>query len=301
MDMEVMNENYVDTVENFNKVRTFLSQMIARTGKLQTWEFVRFEFWRENEAGKSKDPHFMENNAHLWKDEAGEVVGLFISESGGEFFSLIVDPDYPHLAPEMAVWAKNVWGKGKKNLNTDCYEHSLEVQAILDCGFVRHSPIGYTRKYDLEHTVYTVTLEDGFFIRDMTETAEDQQKADLIEQTFSPDDFRPGQGKYWRKNLPSYRADLDISVVDAAGRHVAFCFGFVDQDKRVAVMETIGTHPDYRQRGFGKAVIAACFKRLQEQGVKTAYITGFSTAANALYQSLQPVEINPLFSCKYEG
>ncbi|MFD2877172.1 hypothetical protein ACFTAO_16115 [Paenibacillus rhizoplanae] len=56
----------------------------------------------------------MENNAHLWKNEAGEITGLFISESGGGFFSLIVHPDYPHLADEMVAWTRNVWGKGKK-------------------------------------------------------------------------------------------------------------------------------------------------------------------------------------------
>lgn len=298
--MEIVNEKYIDTVENFNKVHTFLNQMVTRTGKLQTWEFVRFEFWKWREATKSTDADFMENNAHLWKNEAGEVVGLFISESGGEFFSLIVHPDYQQIAKEMAAWAKNVWGKDKMKLNTDCYEHSLEVQALLDCGFVRDSVIGNTRRYDLQHTAYTVSLEEGFSVQDMTETVNEGGKHVLIERTFSPDNPHPEQGEYWRKNLPSYRAALDLSVVDRGGHPVAFCFGFVAQDKEFAVIETVGTHPDYQQRGFGKAVISTCFKRLQQQGVKSAYITGFSVAANALYQSLQPVEIFPMSSYRYE-
>ncbi|MEK3714378.1 GNAT family N-acetyltransferase [Paenibacillus sp. FSL R7-0333] len=299
--MKAFNEKYIDTEENFNNVHAFLRKMVTLTGKLQTWEFVRFEFWNRYEAPKSADPNFMENNAHLWKNEAGEITGLFISESGGGFFSLIVHPDYPHLADEMVAWTRNVWGKEKKKLNTDCYPYGLEVQALLDHGFVQDSHIGNTRRYDLVHTEYTLNLEEGFYIRCMAEGADEESKGELIEQIFSPSDSGPVKVEYWRKTLPSYLAELDFSVVNDKGRHIAFCFGFVDQDNGIAVIETIGTHPDYRQRGFGKAVVTACFLRLKEQGVTTAYITGFSAEANALYQSLQPVEITPMHSYVYEG
>lgn len=292
--MSVISEKYVDTCENFNKVHTFLRKMITLTGKLQTWEFVRLEFWKWHEAVKSTDPNFMENHAHLWKNEADEVVGLFISESGGDFFSLVIHPDYPHIAKDMVSWAKNVWGKENKRLTTDCYDHSLEVQALLDAGFKQDSHIGNTRKYDLEHTEYALSLEEGYSIKCMTEAGSYEGKLDLIQQIFP--DARSGKVVYWRKDLPSYCEELDLSVVDDQGKHIAFCFGFVDRENGVSVIETIGTHPDYQQRGFGKAVVTACLMQLQKQGVKTAYITGFSVAANALYQSLKPVEIVPLYS-----
>lgn len=101
--------------------------------------------------------------------------------------------------------------------------------------------------------------------------------------------------------MPSYCADLDLSVVSHCGDHISFCFGFEDIDNGIAIIETIGTHPDYQQRGFGKAVVMACFNELKKRGIKTVYITGFSAEANALYQSLQPVEIFPLVSYTYEG
>lgn len=200
----------------------------------------------------------------------------------------------------MVEWARKVWGEGKKKLNTDCYPYGLEVQALLDQGFVQDSHIGNTRRYDLAHTDYTLKLEEGYYIRCMAEGIDERAKSNLIEQIFSPDDVNVGNSDYWRKDLKSYRAELDLSVVDDKGRPVAFCFGFVDQDNGLAVIETIGTHPDYWQRGFGKAVVTACFLRLKEQGVTTAYITGFSAEANALYQSLQPVEMVPLHSYVYE-
>ncbi|WP_340022802.1 GNAT family N-acetyltransferase [Paenibacillus sp. FSL K6-1096] len=298
--MKAVHEKYTDTPENFNTVHAFLRKMVTLTGKLQTWEFVRFEFWKRHEASKSADPDFMENNAHLWRNEAGEITGLFISESGGSFFSIMVHPGYPHLADEMVAWTRKVWGEGKKKLNTDCYPYGVEVQALLDQGFVQDSHIGNTRRYDLVHTEYTLNLEEGFYIRCMAEGADDEAKSELIEQVFSPADPIPVKTEYWRKHLPSYDAELDFSVVDDKGSPIAFCFGFVDQDNGIAVIETIGTHPDYRQRGFGKSVISACFNRLKEQGVTTAYITGFSPEANALYQSLHPVEIIPIHSYVYE-
>jgi len=69
----------------------------------------------------------------------------------------------------------------------------------------------------------------------------------------------------------------------------------------MAVIETVATHSDYQKRGFGKAVITECFRRLREKGVKSAYITGYSEAANALYQSLKPVEVYPLIRYKLEN
>lgn len=298
--MVAVSEKYVDTCENFNDVHAFLRQMVTLTGKLQIWEFVRLEFWKWHEVTKSADPHFTENQGRLWRNEAGELVGLFISESGGEFFSLVVHPDYPHIAGDMVSWAINGWGKENKKWNTDCYDYGLEVDALLEAGFVRHSLIGNTRRYDLANTGYTVALEEGFSIKCMADEADYEAKSELIQRTYNPHDSKPVKEEYWRKTLPSYNQDLDLSVVDPSGRHVAFCMGFMDQDREMAVIETVGTHPDYRQRGFGKAVISACFNRLKQQGIKTAYITGFSAEANALYQSLMPVEIFPIHSYRYE-
>lgn len=56
--MKAFNEKYIDTPENFNNVHAFLRKMVTLTGKLQTWEFVRFEFWDKYEALKSADPDF---------------------------------------------------------------------------------------------------------------------------------------------------------------------------------------------------------------------------------------------------
>ncbi|MFC6651670.1 hypothetical protein [Paenibacillus rhizoplanae] len=51
-EIKAFNEKYVDTQENFNNVHAFLRKMVTLTGKLQTWEFVRFEFWNRYEAPK---------------------------------------------------------------------------------------------------------------------------------------------------------------------------------------------------------------------------------------------------------
>lgn len=295
--MKITNERYTDSCENFNEVHSFLRKMVRMTGKLQTWEFVRLEFWRWCESNKSGDPFFKENNAHIWRSETGEMAGLFISESGGSFFSLIVHPQHPNLAAEMVDWAQNVWGKGKGSLNTDCYEHSLETTALTGAGFVNRRPIGNTRKYDLQNTEYApAPLEEGFTIVEISEAPDYEGKSRSIQQAFLSDDLTPGKVDYWRKDLPSYSPHLDLSVVNQAGEHIAFCYGFTDEQSGVAVIETVGTRPEYQQRGFGKAVITECFIRLKAQGIHTAYITGFSEAANALYQSLRPVEIWPMYS-----
>lgn len=46
----------------------------------------------------------------------------------------------------------------------------------------------------------------------------------------------------------------------------------------------------YRRKGLAEAVIRECFKRLHNEGIQHAYITGYSTAAKNLYGKLGAVK-----------
>lgn len=293
--MKYYSQKYQNTKQDFYDIHHFLKQLTFLLGP-QVWEFVRFEFWQVAEALFSNDPNFLVNNACLWRDEEGILRGIFISEKGDNSFNLLVDPNHQILNDIIIDYAINSWGINKEVLETDAYNHTLEKDYLIKAGFKIDGQLGNTRKYNLENMSFNIALEVGFNFQSINETRL-LEKCHSIHRTFNPNKPFEGKGNmtYWRKDLPSYNKELDLSIVSPSGEHVSFCYGFIDKEHDIAIIETIGTLPEYRKRGFGKIVIQECFRRLKEQGVKIAYITGFSKEANALYQSLGPEEVYPFF------
>ncbi len=70
------------------------------------------------------------------------------------------------------------------------------------------------------------------------------------------------------------------------GRMVSGCEALIDAHNVEADIERVCTHSAFRRRGFARAVIQECLIRLHRMGIRTAYITGYSPEAIALYGSL---------------
>ena len=85
---------------------------------------------------------------------------------------------------------------------------------------------------------------------------------------------------------PIYHPQTDLCVMAPDGRLVAGCEALIDGRNAEADVERVCTHSSFRRRGFARAVIQECLYRLQELGLRKAYITGYSTEAIALYASL---------------
>ncbi|MDF1537596.1 MAG: GNAT family N-acetyltransferase [Candidatus Thorarchaeota archaeon] len=85
-----------------------------------------------------------------------------------------------------------------------------------------------------------------------------------------------------------YVPELDIVAVDPDGNFAAFCTGRLDPVSEIAELEPVGTHPDHRKRGLGKAVILECLKRLQKYNPIAVIILGAAPTegANRLYESV---------------
>ena len=89
---------------------------------------------------------------------------------------------------------------------------------------------------------------------------------------------------------PLYHAETDLCVMAPDGRFVAGCEALIDAHNLEADIERVCTHSGFRQRGFARAVIQECLRRLRAMGLQSAYITGYSQEAIALYGSLGAVE-----------
>jgi len=93
----------------------------------------------------------------------------------------------------------------------------------------------------------------------------------------------------WYRNIqtaPLYRRDLDLVAIAPEGEIAAFCTIWFDDVTRSGYFEPVATVPARQQRGLGRAVVTEGLRRLQRMGATTAFVSGYSTAANALYRSV---------------
>jgi ribosomal protein S18 acetylase RimI-like enzyme len=87
-----------------------------------------------------------------------------------------------------------------------------------------------------------------------------------------------------------YRSDLDCVLEAPDGSFAAYVLCWYDDANRVGEFEPVGTHQNYRRRGFGAAVCLFALHRLQEEGGRQAivYASGRpdQRQASALYESV---------------
>jgi ribosomal protein S18 acetylase RimI-like enzyme len=75
--------------------------------------------------------------------------------------------------------------------------------------------------------------------------------------------------------------------------------GWIEEnDPQAGYIEPMGTHADYRRRGFATCLAKECFKRLWRKGVKNVSIASHAepNISNFLYESLNPVSVKKGFN-----
>ena len=74
------------------------------------------------------------------------------------------------------------------------------------------------------------------------------------------------------QQMPDYRPDLDLVVVDAAGEVAAFSAFWAEPEAAVGVVEPIGCHPAHQRRGLGSALLCEGMLRLKALGMSEVYV-----------------------------
>ncbi len=69
-----------------------------------------------------------------------------------------------------------------------------------------------------------------------------------------------------------YRADLDWIVEAPDGRFVANCLIWLDERNGVGELEPVGTDPQFRRKGLGRAVCLAAMHALRQAGGRQGFV-----------------------------
>lgn len=297
--MKTSHRSYLEAAGDFNRLCHFTvtNERYLRThsawclGRLVDWKFGLYE-------NKRAFPNFCEQNAQIWFDGFGEVAGFAISEEGGAEVAILLADGFLFLFEEMLAWAQENWGPRGAQLSIEISEKEIREAQILEGAGFRAVGAFSTRRFDLTQDLPPrPRLEAGFTIVDMAAHPDYRAQRILRDNAFGgrndvSEEILQQELLFYHHihHGPIYHAPADLCVMAPDGRFVAGCEALIDARNASADIERICTHSDFRRRGFARAVIRACMERLQQMGLRTAYITGYSPEALALYSSLGHVE-----------
>jgi ribosomal protein S18 acetylase RimI-like enzyme len=287
----IVASDYSNTEREYLEVCDFLDVLsVESSGSL--WDSGRMNFWRHS-VHADKDPNgpFFVRNAHLWRDGNGEIVALCISEYGKNDLFIEVMPDRVALYPRILEWIDRVWAAERGTTEIDVFaDDRAKISHLETAGYVFRKHSENKRTFDLGRIPLDYRLEEGFAIRTLEETEDFDGRVALVRNAFDNPNYTLGKLRGLTES-PDHVSDWDLMVISDDGIPVAYCCGWRERatpDR--GHIEPVGTHNDYRRRGFAQAVIRECFARMRGAGIRTAEIAARADgeAANGLYESLSP-------------
>lgn len=261
-----------------SRVMEFLRATYAETDSLENWLPPRFE-----NNSRSMDP-----GIQLWEDN-GKIVGLVVPEEPLVYF-VQLHPRYLRLYDEMVNWVEKYsganWSKEDAVLKIiEMYGNPEKEKTLQEHGFTRVRIYGIFRIRDLDAVIPNYKLPDGFSVRSVSPDDFDEI-ASCIREVF-------GHGEWFNREILEtlasasfYNPDLDLVAVDKQDKIVSFCTFRMDSPSGVTELEPMGTLPDYRSMGIGRALLCEGFRRLKKYNPTLLYIGGAANTppANRLYE-----------------
>lgn len=245
-------------------------------------------------------------NFHLWErmnedgDQATLIAFAIFTRIEGSF-DLFVHPDlhgtplHEAVMDEYVIWAEaRARAAGLKQLMPWwALEYDTVLTRMLQArGFVT-PPLVDPPAPLFERTLDglpAIQLPDGFTVQGVNSPADGRLRAQVTHSAFSADDDWEGYAAAYAQFIdsPVYDGARDLFVRSPDGRGASACTIWFDPVNAVGLFEPVATHPDFRGRGLGKAVMAEALRRMKAAGMRSA-IVGFdpsNAAALALYTSL---------------
>jgi len=74
------------------------------------------------------------------------------------------------------------------------------------------------------------------------------------------------------QNAPDYHKDQDIVVVSPNGEFASFCLIWHDEPNQLAILEPVGTQPEFRRMGLAREAVYEAIRRVAVKGVEKVIV-----------------------------
>jgi ribosomal protein S18 acetylase RimI-like enzyme len=241
-------------------------------------------------------------NTRLWEDERGNLIGWAIWNQPFAVFDYALAPTAgaAGLEDHILAWAVKR-GRAVGRQRGERLPYWVEVRADDAARRARLAAHGFTERdwsaapmaCDLTRPRPAPAAPAGFTIRPLAGVGEVAAYVDLHRLVFGG----PAMTVAWRERTlrhADYHPALDLVAVDAGGRLVGFCVGWLlrhdpaNGGRAEGQIEPLGVHPDARRRGLGRALLLEGLRRFQEHGAAMARVEtdAHRSPARRLYASV---------------
>ena len=255
-----------------------------------SWSFALYDIWAQRKLGDQVVFGITDwqQDLHLWEEEQTGLVGAAVFRDPA-FVKLIVLPQHRNLMAPMLDWVEMRFLEKQladKQLTIESIESNPFFEELLgSSGYKKDTGHYIFRENELAHTEQEpVILPPGFSIQHI-QTAEDLKQFHRgTEVVFNfPDN--PAVYQILRQ-APSFEPELDLILLSPQGEIASFGSVWFDGALKLAEFEPVGTLPEFRKMGLGKALIVEACNRLRVFGCEKVTVMSWSESigANRLYE-----------------
>jgi ribosomal protein S18 acetylase RimI-like enzyme len=285
--------------DDYWRMRAFLRQVFVRNNRFErSWHVARLDYARWHSCLNCAHVR-LEDVAWLWEID-GQLIAMLMPDGGRGEAHLSVHPDLRTSELEEAmltVAEEHLAAITSDNICELCVwapaRDMLRQTILTRRGYAKDQPAEYQWRRRLDEAISPRPIAPGYTIRSLGDGLELLERCYASGLGFHDGDIQIAvenrTDPTWYRNIqtaPLYRRDLDLVAIAPDGAIAAFCTVWFDDVTRSGYFEPVATVPAHRRRGLGKALVTEGLQRLQCLGATVAYVSGYSPAANALYQSV---------------
>lgn len=281
-----------DDRRDFCRVRDFLVDTYALLEKPVNWRLERWNYARyfvipmvgaygqdsvSSEVSQKAIDRWAEYT-RLWENDRGEVVAVTALEypqQGDVFF--LRHPDHDHVLDEMFEDAERTLVDPEKGtLSIHVYEHDLPLQAVArQRGYRKEEWFEEDTELAIRGELPEPVLPEGFRIQSMADDNDLERRRKAFGRGFDHEDpveWPSLSSCQELQKAPDYRQDRDLYVVAPDGEFVSFCILWWDERNRLGILEPVGTVPEHRRRGLGRAAVLEAIRRVAALGAERVFV-----------------------------
>lgn len=285
--------------DDFWRMRAFLRQIFAlNLYRERSWHVARLEYARWHTCLNCAGVR-LEQVATLWEVN-GEIAAFIMPDGGLGEAHFCIHPTLRtrKLEEEMLSVAEERLAEtltdGSKRLVCWATEgDTLREELLARFGYKKEGWPEQQFRRRLVSPVTPLPPAAGYTIRELGNGLELLERCYASGLGFHEGDIHIAvenrDDPRWYRNIqtaPLYRRDLDLVAVDPHSAIAAFCTIWFDDVTRSACFEPVATVPAHQRKGLARALMTEGLQRLQRMGAQWAFVSGYSSAANALYRTV---------------
>lgn len=223
----------------------------------------------------------------IWEDAHGDILGfvLLFPAYGGFELQLRSQERGTGLENDMLDWAEQHLQSSVRRSTLVNNRDTARLTLLKERGYRSNGEWLYLER-SLNDALPQAPIRSSFAVRSVLGEQEADLRASVLAAAFEA----PPQPERYRQFMraPGYVPELDIVAVAPDKRFAAFAMCWVDQNTQVGQFEPVGTAPEFRRQGAGRATLTEGLRRMHQYGAERAIVIveAAEEAACALYTSV---------------